>query len=81
MIWRIIVFQYNLFRNNVRLIRLPSSQLSSSHMSIYGCGFMRLSLPIQRAEVSVVPIPAAVWLFGSALAGLGFVRRRQATEA
>lgn len=26
---------------------------------------------------SVVPIPAAVWLFGSALAGLGFARRRK----
>jgi hypothetical protein len=26
---------------------------------------------------SVVPIPAAVWLFGSALAGLGWVRRKQ----
>ncbi len=26
---------------------------------------------------SVVPIPAAVWLFGSALAGLGWFRRRQ----
>jgi len=27
-------------------------------------------------EVQVVPIPAAVWLFVSALAGLGFLRRR-----
>ena len=27
--------------------------------------------------LNVVPIPAAVWLFGSALAGLGWVRRRQ----
>jgi len=27
---------------------------------------------------SVVPIPAAVWLFGSALAGLGWLRRRAA---
>jgi hypothetical protein len=26
---------------------------------------------------SVVPIPAAAWLFGSALAGLGWLRRRQ----
>lgn len=25
---------------------------------------------------SVVPVPAAVWLFGSALAGIGFLRRR-----
>lgn len=27
---------------------------------------------------SVVPVPAAVWLFGSALAGIGFLRRRAA---
>jgi len=26
---------------------------------------------------SIVPIPAAVWLFGSALAGLGWMRRKQ----
>ena len=28
-------------------------------------------------EVNVVPIPAAVWLFGSALVGLGWFRRKQ----
>jgi hypothetical protein len=28
---------------------------------------------------TVVPIPAAVWLFGSALAGLGWIKRTQAT--
>jgi len=27
--------------------------------------------------ISAVPIPAAVWLFGSALAGLGWVKRKQ----
>jgi hypothetical protein len=27
--------------------------------------------------VSAVPIPAAVWLFGSALAGLGWLRQKQ----
>ncbi|MCP3907923.1 MAG: VPLPA-CTERM sorting domain-containing protein [Gammaproteobacteria bacterium] len=26
---------------------------------------------------SAVPVPAAVWLFGSALAGLGWLRRKQ----
>jgi hypothetical protein len=26
---------------------------------------------------SMVPVPAAVWLFGSALAGLGWIRRKQ----
>jgi hypothetical protein len=32
---------------------------------------------ITGGSISAVPIPAAVWLFGSALAGLGWLRRRQ----
>jgi hypothetical protein len=32
-----------------------------------------------QTYVSEVPIPAAVWLFGSALAGLGWIKRKQAT--
>jgi hypothetical protein len=28
-------------------------------------------------SISAVPVPAAVWLFGSALAGLGWLRRKQ----
>jgi hypothetical protein len=31
---------------------------------------------VSGGSVSAVPIPAAVWLFGSALAGLGWIRRR-----
>ncbi|MDB4307754.1 VPLPA-CTERM sorting domain-containing protein [Gammaproteobacteria bacterium] len=31
-----------------------------------------------RAYGSAVPIPAAAWLFGSALAGLGWIKRKQA---
>jgi hypothetical protein len=31
----------------------------------------------RRVRLNVIPIPAAVWLFGSALAGLGWMRRRQ----
>lgn len=31
---------------------------------------------VNFVDVPVVPIPAAAWLFGGALAGLGFVRRR-----
>ena len=40
----------------------------------------RFSIDNLDASVSAVPLPAAVWLFGSALAGLGFLgnrRRRQ----
>jgi hypothetical protein len=32
---------------------------------------------IDNIVVNAVPIPAAVWLFGSALAGLGWMRRKQ----
>jgi hypothetical protein len=35
------------------------------------------SSPGTWVKSSVVPIPAAVWLFGSALAGLGWMRRKQ----
>jgi len=33
---------------------------------------------LDNIVVSVVPVPAAVWLFGSALAGLGWMGRKQA---
>jgi hypothetical protein len=33
-----------------------------------------------QTHVSAVPVPAAVWLFGSALAGLGWMRRRNAVS-
>ena len=35
------------------------------------------SLEVYGSTVSAVPVPAAVWLFGSALAGLGWLRRKQ----
>lgn len=41
-------------------------------------GFDTLSLTLDNINASVVPIPAAVWLFGSALAGLGWLRRKPA---
>ena len=37
-----------------------------------------LNIPLfDNIVVSAVPVPAAVWLFGSALAGLGWIRRKQ----
>jgi hypothetical protein len=36
---------------------------------------------MDNVTYSGVPIPAAVWLFGSALAGLGWMRRRQTYKA
>lgn len=31
--------------------------------------------------ITAVPVPAAVWLFGSALAGLGWMRRKQSAKS
>ena len=36
------------------------------------------TVEVDNIAVSAVPVPAAVWLFGSALAGLGWVRKRSA---
>lgn len=33
--------------------------------------------PIYSAPVSSVPIPGAIWLLGSALLGMGFIKRKQ----
>jgi hypothetical protein len=39
---------------------------------------MEVSLPLVTAwTVTAVPLPPAVWLFGSALAGLGWIRRKK----
>ena len=35
-----------------------------------------LGILLDNVSVSAVPVPAAVWLFGSALAGLGWMRRK-----
>jgi hypothetical protein len=45
--------------------------------NIGGIGYGSAFDPIATAWSVVVPIPAAVWLFGSALAGLGWMRRKQ----
>ena len=42
-----------------------------------GFGFGFATVEIDNINVSAVPVPAAVWLFGSALAGLGWMRRKQ----
>jgi len=42
------------------------------------CTTFSPSRSIISGYATTVPIPAAVWLFGSALAGLGWIRRKQA---
>jgi hypothetical protein len=57
----------------------PEAQLFSDGFAIYGTGILEngsdMGYVIRQA--TAVPIPAAGWLFGSALAGLGWMRRKQ----
>jgi hypothetical protein len=39
-------------------------------------GAVPIAVNYVNSQVHVVPVPAALWLFGSALAGMGFLRRR-----
>ena len=59
-------------------IEFDSSWVNLSSVEfIVGTGAPFASLT--NIVVSQVPIPAAAWLFGSALAGLGWLQRKQAT--
>ena len=51
-----------------------SFSLDSSDSGQFG---INTSAYLAADNFSVVPVPAAVWLFGSALAGLGWMRRRR----
>jgi hypothetical protein len=53
--------------------------LDSSWVNLESVEFMSGtgSATLDNIVVSAVPIPAAVWLFGSALAGLGWMRRKK----
>ncbi|NND53341.1 MAG: VPLPA-CTERM sorting domain-containing protein [Gammaproteobacteria bacterium] len=61
------------FEDLGNLLFLPPSSLLQFSTS-------QVPMTVASANLSVVPIPAAVWLFGSALAGLGWLRRKQASS-
>jgi hypothetical protein len=53
--------------------------MNIDYQTIYnGLGDYYGNPAIDNFSASVVPVPAAVWLFGSALAGLGWFRRKTA---
>ena len=53
--------------------------LANSFYECCGNGFQ--DQPFASGSISPVPLPAAAWLFGSALLGMGMVRRRKQPEA
>jgi hypothetical protein len=65
------VFEWNLFNFDSSWINLTSVDIIGTPLDFYGIDNV--------VVVSAVPLPAAVWLFGSALAGLGWMRRRKTT--
>lgn len=46
-------------------------------LNLYGYGYETDADTANLAGAGIVPLPAAIWLFGSALAGLGWLRRKQ----
>ena len=67
-------------------IELPLLQSRDESMLIGWSGLTKVEIEnasgafgmvFDTFEVTAVPIPAAVWLFGSALAGLGWMRRKK----
>jgi len=66
-------YQINGFRENREL-----NWLDLDKVVFYKDSRAPNSFGIDNLSVNVVPIPAAAWLFGSALMGLGWVRRHAA---
>jgi hypothetical protein len=56
-------------------LQLEQFQVYSYCSGPFGCG--EYDVYLDDIVVSAVPVPAAAWLFGSALAGLGWLRRKQ----
>jgi len=64
--------------SGLREYYLPGNWIGIEYATIeYYPSISSSALVVDNIVVSAVPIPAAVWLFGSALAGLGWMRRKQ----
>ena len=55
-------------------IAIPSREALCGQECMFPASTLRY---VASGQISAVPVPAAVWLFGSALAGLGWQRRKQ----
>jgi hypothetical protein len=65
---------------SVNLLGLGVANINMAINSVYGdfysTGSQLQNVTLGGAQINVVPVPAAVWLFGSALGLMGVVRRR-----
>jgi hypothetical protein len=73
---------YDFVANGILMNAIPgnSAQWTVSSWLTAGSYLLRLEAPVgstYAGSVSAVPLPAAAWLFGSALLGLGALRRKQ----
>jgi len=65
--------------NNPLVFRAQANQIYSIYLGGAGVGRWNANLADYRLNITAVPVPGAVWLFGTALAGLiGFGRRKAA---
>lgn len=55
-----------------------SMAINTAYGDFYSTSSQLQNVSLSGAQINVVPIPAAVWLFGSALGLMGAVRRRSA---
>jgi hypothetical protein len=86
-LWNAAEVYFTEFGSSGRVLGLQFEQALTSAGGILELGaFESITPPDARwvlagATVTAVPIPAAAWLFGSALAGLGYLRKRIAVQA
>jgi len=66
---------------NFDTLSYGTSALDISVIGLAGALGLPLDAELRSGSVSVVPVPAAIWLFGTGLIGLiGFSKRRKATS-
>ena len=55
-----------------------SMAINTAYGDFYSTSSQLQNVSLSGAQINVVPVPAAVWLFGSALGLMGAARRRSA---
>jgi hypothetical protein len=75
-----------MYKDEDEIVRFMGAQDNGNYTVVYGLEYSNVysetsttssAIGTWLVRSTVVPIPAAVWLFGSALAGLSWLRRKQ----